>query len=756
MLLVSGFSIEGLWWLYPLAAVISFLTVLAFEQPWCKKHGKILVVLGLIIWLVLVVLLESHVRNGAARLYEHMLWKVNQVYHEQQAAALPGGNLTDTGILLLLALALIACYLSFAVVIRNRFLLAAILLLPLLTVTAMFGGAQNAAALFLILFGALMSLSLEQSVLRTRMMGGSNRKLSKKNMHRWQHIRTKSAILVFVSAIVISIPGYLLARPILNISLSPAETYAMKLRSDVLSKLIEVLPKMTAGAYQLEVETTGGGVLDGALQDTKGDVFRDLEDLSLTLSKKPAERIYLRGFIGSTYQNNEWKMPYESSFDAAAMNWNLDTDASLMIQNLPFLRCAYVLNEGADTSAEPMEITVERINANERYTYVPYGAYLNDYYEIANGDGPVKGQNAKDDQYLFYSSEELERILTEWNQREDTANMLDRLEESYRAFCKGQYLEIADGLSSLEEEVHAVKEAHHWNEEEHLGEITTWIRTYLNERYRYDRGTETIPEGEDFLTRFLFETKKGYSIHFASAAVELYRMFGVPARYVVGYEAPESIFAVQQDGTYTAVLEDDNSQAWAEIYVSGIGWKAEDLTPGTIGTLEEAGEDAQAIVEYKDAVAQSPNEQKQTPLPKAPTVLKSWTLRDMIRGFASLTVGILGLFGLYRLILMHVIVNGYDPFGKRGTQKRALGIFRAIDARLHRLGLANEIDSESEEYISFAETCLKNSKAYHMGDLKRLLDRLYASCYGNETLTDEDVAAFRTLYRQLPHRMSTR
>ena len=44
----------------------------------------------------------------------------------------------------------------------------------------------------------------------------------------------------------------------------------------------------------------------------------------------------------------------------------------------------------------------------------------------------------------------------------------------------------------------------------------------------------------------------------------MFRMFGIPARYVVGYVAPEGLFSMQSDGSYEATLEDDNAHAWTE------------------------------------------------------------------------------------------------------------------------------------------------------------------------------------------------
>lgn len=96
----------------------------------------------------------------------------------------------------------------------------------------------------------------------------------------------------------------------------------------------------------------------------------------------------------------------------------------------------------------------------------------------------------------------------------------------------------------------------------------------------YNLDADALPEGEDFIEYFLYESKEGYSMHFAAAATMMFRMLGVPARYVVGYVAPKEVFTADENGTYTAILEDDNAHAWTEIYQPFLGWIPVEVTPG--------------------------------------------------------------------------------------------------------------------------------------------------------------------------------
>ena len=86
----------------------------------------------------------------------------------------------------------------------------------------------------------------------------------------------------------------------------------------------------------------------------------------------------------------------------------------------------------------------------------------------------------------------------------------------------------------------------------------------------------------------------------------MFRSCGIPARYVVGYAAPANLFSGQADGSYMAVLQDDNAHAWVEIYMPDCGWTPVETTPGFAGTIDNLDmpeadtEDTESIADKKD------------------------------------------------------------------------------------------------------------------------------------------------------------
>lgn len=91
------------------------------------------------------------------------------------------------------------------------------------------------------------------------------------------------------------------------------------------------------------------------------------------------------------------------------------------------------------------------------------------------------------------------------------------------------------------------------------------------------------------IENFLFVTREGYCVQFATAAALLLRDLGIPVRYVEGYTTD----TFSQEGThYVGDIYDYNAHAWIEVYYDGYGWlKYEATTIYREGTYGQSGED---------------------------------------------------------------------------------------------------------------------------------------------------------------------
>lgn len=98
------------------------------------------------------------------------------------------------------------------------------------------------------------------------------------------------------------------------------------------------------------------------------------------------------------------------------------------------------------------------------------------------------------------------------------------------------------------------------------------IGDILEKLCEYDPNVPAPPEGTDPVLYFLTGSRRGYCMHFASAATLMLRSLGVPARYVQGY-------TVQTEPGRQVSVPDYAAHAWVEVYVDGYGWYPVEVTP---------------------------------------------------------------------------------------------------------------------------------------------------------------------------------
>ncbi len=100
------------------------------------------------------------------------------------------------------------------------------------------------------------------------------------------------------------------------------------------------------------------------------------------------------------------------------------------------------------------------------------------------------------------------------------------------------------------------------------------IEKYLR-KYKYDKSVD-LSDSENFVNDFLFDTKSGYCVHYASSMLMLLRLNGIPARYSSGFAHST------KEGM--SVMSNE-SHAWPEAYIKGVGWVV--FEPTTINLAAE-------------------------------------------------------------------------------------------------------------------------------------------------------------------------
>ena len=285
------------------------------------------------------------------------------------------------------------------------------------------------------------------------------------------------------------------------------------------------------------------------------------------------------------------------------------------------------------------------------------------------------------------------------------------------------------------------------------------VADYVRSQGVYDVNVAPYPS-DDYAVYFLTESHTGYCIHFATAAVALYRTLGIPARvcegYLVNNTAPGS--SVRVTGA--------DAHAWAEVYLDGLGWVPVEVTASAAEGEYQPSEGSVAPTPE----SLPPDSSEQTPPPEQPETSPesrqdepgstpavpfnrpgetgsdastldrqpfSPVLRTVLTGFAVLAGLTALVFGRYLILRKLLQARLSDPDGK----KRAVNFYRQAERVLRYGGempqelqtvaekarfSQHEISEEELQQCSQQLSALTQSVADGLSRWKKLLFR-YAS-----------------------------
>jgi transglutaminase-like putative cysteine protease len=118
----------------------------------------------------------------------------------------------------------------------------------------------------------------------------------------------------------------------------------------------------------------------------------------------------------------------------------------------------------------------------------------------------------------------------------------------------------------------------HPGDADYVSAVLTWFN---REQFAYTLSPPFL--GRDPVDMFLFDTRRGFCEHYASAFVLLLRAAGIPARVVTGYQGG----TVNPRGDYLIVRQSD-AHAWAEAIIDG-QWQRFDPTAAVAPSRIEMG-----------------------------------------------------------------------------------------------------------------------------------------------------------------------
>ena len=369
-----------------------------------------------------------------------------------------------------------------------------------------------------------------------------------------------------------------------------------------------------------------GGMNSGRLGGI-GEVRPDFEtDLSVTFAPYTFSTMYLKGFTGSYYSQNQWfdhtftgnvSLETTSGSDAESVSGDeIKTDAGengnstdvenssvkikKMLENNEIMRYDREYQPEAKATAR---MNIVNLDADPHFAYLPYFADYTKYSPFRKSESTsLEFENGVDITYnpnveLFYE------VPSDYNGIDDP---------TYEYYVNQACTYVPDTLRPVLEEY--IKEHNYFNtpaegfsasenagkyedvNDYRLSMARAIYAHYVNE-FKYTMAPGATPYSKDYVEYFLTTQKRGYCAHFASSGVMLLRSMGIPARYVEGYCIPTSLLAesghgineayeewyegetlLDEKGVVNVPVNDSYAHAWIEIYMDGYGFVPFEMT----------------------------------------------------------------------------------------------------------------------------------------------------------------------------------
>lgn len=218
------------------------------------------------------------------------------------------------------------------------------------------------------------------------------------------------------------------------------------------------------------------------------------------------------------------------------------------------------------------------------YSYLPWGVQIPDNLETGESN-ELKKPFSKS---VSFSGIPLALSDAQILESPGLSSRKAATEKLYHSYVTKHYLEIPKNkLSTLSEEIQKLPVFQSMPKQPSVSQIqdaALEIQTFLWEHASYSLNLDPLPFGNEFVEDFLFRQHQGFCIHFATAGTLLFRMYGIPARYVSGYVIHPQDLHATDSGSYTSQITDASAHAWTEIYVGKGGWIPVEVTPSAADT----------------------------------------------------------------------------------------------------------------------------------------------------------------------------
>ncbi|MBQ7038682.1 MAG: hypothetical protein IJN61_06215 [Clostridia bacterium] len=604
------------------------------------KKRRALVIAGAVVLAGLITLLFfKDVSKGAVVIFDqsratiskYMFWDAVKPTYKWRDEFV---YLTNT-VTVLLSLVLCSA-ISYFTVVKQSFIAIFLLTFPFFEVGAAFGAVPHYLYFSLMLASWASMLTVSRAAnAKIKMRRSNGEKQNVKvggNKQKFAGVAIVVAVLVFF--LFSGITAYLNA-----VGFSRAENVD-KLRHDTKYAFADLIDYITGKDHD-------GSLKEGRLYEVDDRIIKNRHYITMeTTISSTKEPIKLKGYTATIYKNNSWNQTdayekYQTMFDEFAKSAYMMGDATgrLITSNPKFAGDFFT------------DITLSNFRRKKPYAYATYFASFTGDYTSVYDNYAVPPDN---DQYTYpaYLWEDYLYMVAD--------SVVYKTEDyqaayaKYKDFVNEEYIksEVAESVRALAMSFEASDKFEYINA----------MRPFLQQNMEHTWKSGKCPKDVDFVENFLFNTKVGYSTHFATAAAVLLQARGYPARYVEGYYIPAEVFNKTESDRVeeykTIDITDMYAHAWVEVFDDIYGWIPVEVTPGywkgdfggpQAGGLEKPEPDAPEVPEQLPTdfeIVEDEVENEVADEPFEPTTIR-WPWEVVPIAVAAAVVA----FCVYRLVI---------------------------------------------------------------------------------------------------------
>ena len=485
--------------------------------------------------------------------------------------------------------------------------------------------------------------------------------------------------------------------------------------------------------------------------------------LKIWTDKKPEAAIYLKGFVGDGFntQTEQWNVITDNSLQNEYQNWTVSDSLNYDEAKALWAKQLYDCLDRLSDETGTVNYIISNVSAGKMCTWAPYGIDT-DGIEM-EGDSYLKSSSNRE--FQGYPLTDNDVLLSNADVSGIFAGDGAALFDIYNRYVQANYLNVPDGLPSLEAAVQVMQDE---NGDLSLSQWIAQIQNILWETCTYQKDNlESVPDGSNVIEDFFGRQRKGYCTHFASAGVMMLRMAGIPARYVTGYVIwPDDFKADSASDGYRADVTGYRGHAWVEVYNASQGiWVPVDMTPAdsvqtsnylptqensshsestdnvsnhytdSTETISDIG-DTGNHTESTEIVSESRNDNDRT------EETKTGVNTDISRTNQGISAAVKIVLGMALMIVIAGLglyvyrrrQNQPRHYSRVNRNKALLAMWAHLTDELDQSGIRTDKEMDDWAYIKWLQSRVQTVKPE---ELTFLMEKLYQAAFGEDMLSEE-------------------